>query len=176
MLVSDRGVFRQLGYGDDRDARGMLWTALEDPDPVIIFRAPDSLQRGRELPPDAGPVDIDSASVRRAGRDAIVIAYGCTFAKALEAASTLSAEGIEVEVVDRSTLRPLDMTTVLSAVRRTRRAVGADEETIAGRPAVSPLPQARELHSWNLAQWISSKAEGFIAPARCLTRDRHFDP
>jgi pyruvate/2-oxoglutarate/acetoin dehydrogenase E1 component len=109
------------------DARGMLWTALEDPDPVLIFEHQVLYNVEGELAADAGAVDIDSAAVRRAGRDAVVIAYGGTLAKALAAAETLSAEGIEVEVLDLRTLRPLDTATILDSVRRTRRAVIVDE-------------------------------------------------
>jgi pyruvate dehydrogenase E1 component beta subunit len=60
------------------DARGMLWTALEDPDPVLVFEHGSLYNSKGELPADAGPVDIDHAAVRRQGRDVSIITYGGT--------------------------------------------------------------------------------------------------
>jgi len=109
------------------DARGMLWTALEDPDPVLIFEHSTLYNLEGDLPVDAGPVDIDRARVRRPGRDITIITYGASLFKALDAAETLSAEGIEAEVIDLRTLRPLDDRTFLDSVARTHRAVIVDE-------------------------------------------------
>jgi pyruvate dehydrogenase E1 component beta subunit len=109
------------------DARGMLWTALTDPDPVLIFEHGSLYNMTGELPDDAGPVDLDTAAVRRPGRDATVITYGGTLGKALAAADELAAGGTEVEVIDLRTLRPLDDATVIGSVRRTHRAVIVDE-------------------------------------------------
>lgn len=109
------------------DARGMLWTALEDPDPVLIFEHSGLYNMKGELEADAGPVEIDRARVRRAGRDVTIITYGATLWKSLEAAETLSGNGIEAEVIDLRTLRPLDDQTFLECVRRTHRALVVDE-------------------------------------------------
>jgi pyruvate dehydrogenase E1 component beta subunit len=109
------------------DARGMLWTALEDPDPVLIFENGSLYNMEGDLPAGAGPVGIDEAAVLRAGRNVSLIAYGSTVWKALAAADELSGEGIDAEVVDLRTLRPLDGATVVDSVRRTHRAVIADE-------------------------------------------------
>jgi pyruvate dehydrogenase E1 component beta subunit len=109
------------------DVRGMLWTALEDPDPVLIFEHVGLYGASGASPADGGPVDIDCARVRRAGRDASIVTYGGSLPKALAAADTLASEGIDVEVVDLRTLRPLDSDAVLASVRKTRRAVIVDE-------------------------------------------------
>ena len=109
------------------DARGMLWTALEDPDPVVIFEHAMLYNLEGELADDAGPVDIARAAVRRPGRDVTVIAYGGTLSKALAAAAELEREGIDAEVIDLRVLRPLDDATLLASVRRTHRAVVVDE-------------------------------------------------
>ncbi len=109
------------------DARGMLWTALEDPDPVLIFEHGALYNLTGELPPDAGPVEIDHAAVRRPGGDLTLIAYGGTLGKALEAAEALAAEGIDAEVLDLRTLRPLDTETILASVAKTHRAMVVDE-------------------------------------------------
>jgi pyruvate/2-oxoglutarate/acetoin dehydrogenase E1 component len=109
------------------DARGMLWTALEDPDPVLIFEHSTLYNMEGDLPVDAGPVDIDRARVRRPGRDITIITYGASLFKVLDAAETLSGEGIEAEVIDLRTLRPLDDRTFLDSVARTHRALIVDE-------------------------------------------------
>jgi pyruvate/2-oxoglutarate/acetoin dehydrogenase E1 component len=109
------------------DARGMLWSAIEDPDPVLIFENGSLYNMAGALPDSAGPVDIAHAAVRRAGRDVTLIAYGAGLYKALEAAQTLVSDGIEAEVVDLRSLRPLDTATILGSVSRTHRAVIVDE-------------------------------------------------
>lgn len=109
------------------DARGMLATALEDPDPVIIFEHATLYGMEGELAEDAGAVDIARAAVRRPGRDVSIVAYGGTLGKALAAAEELAGEGIQAEVIDLRVLRPLDAGTILESVRKTRRAVVVDE-------------------------------------------------
>jgi 2-oxoisovalerate dehydrogenase E1 component len=109
------------------DARGMLWTALQEPDPVLIFENVMLYNMTGTLAPDAGPVEIDKAAIRRAGRDITLITYGGSLWKTLEAAATLAAEDIDAEVIDLRSLRPLDDATVMESVARTRRAVIVDE-------------------------------------------------
>jgi pyruvate/2-oxoglutarate/acetoin dehydrogenase E1 component len=109
------------------DARGMLWTALEDPDPVLIFENSGLYNMEGMLPADAGPVDIDRARVRRAGRDISIVSYSASLFKSLDAAEILSKEGVEAEVIDLRTLRPLDERTFLDSVAKTHRALVVDE-------------------------------------------------
>jgi pyruvate dehydrogenase E1 component beta subunit len=109
------------------DARGMLWPALEDPDPVLIFEHGGLYAVKGELASDAGAVDIDHAVVRRPGRDVTVITYGGSLPKALEAAESLDSAGVSAEVIDLRTLRPLDDATFIESVCRTHRAVVVDE-------------------------------------------------
>ena len=109
------------------DARGMLWTALEDPDPVLIFEHGGLYNMEGELAADAGAVDIDKAVPRRSGTDVSLITYGGTLGKTLAAADELAGAGISAEVVDLRTLRPLDAATILDSVTRTHRAVIVDE-------------------------------------------------
>jgi len=109
------------------DARGMLWTALEDPDPVLVFEHGSLYNDAGELAPDAGPVDLDRAAVRRTGSDLTLITYGGTLRTCLTAADTLAEQGVSAEVVDLRTLRPLDDETFLASVRKTHRAVVVDE-------------------------------------------------
>jgi pyruvate dehydrogenase E1 component beta subunit len=109
------------------DARGMLWTALQDPDPVLIFEHGSLYNVPGELAEDAGAVDISSAAIRRPGADVSLITYGGTLPLTLEAAGQLAAEGIDAEVLDLRTLRPLDDAAILDSVARTHRAVVVDE-------------------------------------------------
>ncbi|MGA9837474.1 MAG: alpha-ketoacid dehydrogenase subunit beta [Gemmatimonadaceae bacterium] len=114
------------------DARGMLGTALADPDPVVIFEHALLYNLEGELAADAGPVPIDRAAVRREGDDATLITFGGMLGRTLEAADQLATAGVNAEVIDLRTLRPLDMDTVLTSVRRTHRAVIVDEEWRSG--------------------------------------------
>jgi pyruvate dehydrogenase E1 component beta subunit len=119
---------RVLAPATLEDARGMLWTALCDPDPVLVFEHGSLYPREGELADDAGPVDIDRAAVRRPGTDVTLIAYGGTLHKALDAADQLAREShVEAEVIDLRTLRPLDTATIVESVVRTHRAVVVDE-------------------------------------------------
>ncbi|SSC70750.1 unnamed protein product [Ciceribacter sp. T2.26MG-112.2] len=109
------------------DARGMLWTALEDPDPVLIFENVMLYNRSGPLAVNAAPVDISSAAVRREGRDVSLITYGGSLFKTLDAAAELERAGISAEVIDLRSLRPLDEQTILASVSKTRRALIVDE-------------------------------------------------
>jgi len=110
------------------DARGMLRPALEDPDPVIIFEHGGLYNMSGPAPDPDVVVDLDHARVRRPGRDVTLVTYGGSLEKVLDAAEALAADGVEAEVVDLYTLRPLDDATILESVRRTHRAVVVDEE------------------------------------------------
>jgi pyruvate dehydrogenase E1 component beta subunit len=113
------------------DARGMLWTALQDPDPVLIFEHGSLYNMAGELDDDAGAVDIDKAAVLRhgngGGQGLTLITYGGTLPMVLDAAGQLAGEGIDADVIDLRSLRPLDMHTVLASVEKTHRAVVVDE-------------------------------------------------
>ena len=118
---------RVLSPATLEDARGMLWTALEDPDPVLIFENNTLYNMEGTLAADAGPVDIVAAQVRRPGRDITLITYSASLFKCLEAAEVLAAEGIEAEVIDLRSLRPLDDATYLTSIARTHRVLIVDE-------------------------------------------------
>jgi pyruvate dehydrogenase E1 component beta subunit len=109
------------------DAKGMLLTALREPDPVFIFEHAMLYPMEGELDDHAGPVDINTAAVRRPGTDVTLITFGGSLWKTLEAADQLAASGIEAEVIDLRVLRPLDTPTILASVGKTHRAVIVDE-------------------------------------------------
>jgi pyruvate dehydrogenase E1 component beta subunit len=112
-----------LSVGTHGDARGMLATALLDPDPVILFEYTALLNQEEELAADAGAVDITQSKIRREGKDISIITYGGCVYKSLEAATDLATIGIDAEVVDLRVLRPLDEKTFISSVSKTHRAI-----------------------------------------------------
>ena len=109
------------------DARGMLRAALACPDPVILFEPISLYNMEGELTGAAGEVKLEGARVHRAGRDVTLVSYGASVWRCVEAAEVLTGEGIEAEIIDLRSLRPLDDATILASVRRTRRVVVVDE-------------------------------------------------
>ncbi len=132
------------------DARGMLWTAVQEPDPVLIFENVMLYNMSGALAADAGPVNIDKAEVRRDGSDISLITYGGSLWKTLDAAATLAAEGIDAEVIDLRSLRPLDDTTIMASVNKTRRAVMVDEGWRTGSLAAEICMRIVEQAFWSL--------------------------
>jgi pyruvate/2-oxoglutarate/acetoin dehydrogenase E1 component len=132
------------------DARGMLWTALHDPDPVIIFEHALLYDIKGTLPADAGPVNIARAAVRREGSDVTLITYGGMLPKTMRAAELLASDGIQAEVVDLRTLRPLDAPTIIASVSKTRRAVIVDEGWRSGSISGEISARIMEQCLWDL--------------------------
>jgi pyruvate dehydrogenase E1 component beta subunit len=116
-----------VSAGTHEDARGMLLTALESPDPVVIFEYTSLLNMESEIPSDSGAVDIDKAKVRKEGKDLTIITYGPGVYKALAAAEELSSSGVDVEVVDLRALRPIDNGTIMNSVTKTHRVLIVEE-------------------------------------------------
>ncbi|MFJ8849716.1 alpha-ketoacid dehydrogenase subunit beta [Streptomyces sp. NPDC102437] len=132
------------------DARYMLAPALADPDPVLIFEHGSLYNVSGDPPTDAGPVDIDHAAVRRPGRDVSLITYGGSLPKALAAADDLAGCGIDAEVVDLRSLRPLDDAVIGDSVERTHRAVVIDEGWRTGSLAAEISARLTEQHFYDL--------------------------
>jgi len=109
------------------DARGMLLAALREPDPVFIFEHATLYPTEGEVDESAGPAEIGRAAVRRPGEHVTLITYGGSLPKTLQAADLLAVEGIDAEVIDLRSLRPLDTPTLLASVARTHRALIVDE-------------------------------------------------
>lgn len=143
---------RVLSPATLEDARGMLWTALEDPDPVLIFENNTLYNMEGELAEDAGPVDISTARVRRPGRDLTLITYSASLFKSLEAAEQLAKEGIETEVIDLRVLRPLDDATFLHSIAKTHRALIVDEGWRSGGISAEIMARIMEQGFYDLDQ------------------------
>ena len=141
---------RVLAPATLEDARGMLWTALQEPDPVIILEHVMLYNRAGTIADNAGAVDIDRAVVRRAGRDVTLASWSASLWKTLEAAEALAKDGIEAEVIDLRTLRPLDDATIFASVQRTRRAVIVDEGWRTGSLSAEIAARVQESCFWHL--------------------------
>jgi pyruvate dehydrogenase E1 component beta subunit len=105
------------------DAKGLLLAALEDPDPVMIYEHKILYKMKGHVPEGYYTTPIGKAAVMREGKDLTIIATSIMVHKALDAAQTLAAEGIDAEVIDLRTIRPMDRDTVLTSVRKTGRLV-----------------------------------------------------
>jgi pyruvate dehydrogenase E1 component beta subunit len=108
------------------DAKGLLLAALDDPDPVVVCEH-GTLYPMQGEDADDTPMRLGVAAVRRPGRDVSIITYGGSLPKALAAAEALSQGGIEAEVLDLRSLRPLDVDSIVATVAKTHRAVIVDE-------------------------------------------------
>lgn len=110
-----------------QDAYDMVGLALADPDPVLIFENSLLYNAKGELDIAAAPLPIGKAKTMRSGKDVSILTYGISVFKALEAAERLLKEGIEAEVIDLRSLRPLDDTAIMESVRKTHRVLIVDE-------------------------------------------------
>ena len=110
------------------DAKGLLKSAIRDPNPVIFLENEILYGHSFEVPDDPDwTVPIGKAKVLRSGADVTLIAHSILVGKALEAAEALAAEGIDAEVIDLRTLRPLDTATIVDSVKKTNRVVSCEE-------------------------------------------------
>jgi 2-oxoisovalerate dehydrogenase E1 component len=141
---------RVLAPATIEDARFMLWSALQDPDPVLIFEHVMLYNMVGELAADAGAIDIDRAIVRRTGADITLITYGGSLWKTLAAAEELAKLGIDAEVIDLRSLRPLDDKTIAASVAKTRRALIIDEGWRTGSLAAEISARIMEQCFWSL--------------------------
>ena len=103
------------------DAKGLLLSAIDDPDPVLIFEHKLLYKMKGPVPEAAYRVPIGKAEIRRPGLHLTIVATSIMVHRALEAAAALASEGIEAEVIDLRSLRPMDRETVVASVSRTSR-------------------------------------------------------
>jgi 2-oxoisovalerate dehydrogenase E1 component beta subunit len=115
------------------DAKGLLKSAIEDPDPVLFLEHKKCYRLIKGLvPEDDYRIPIGVADVKREGEDLTVIAYGLMLHYCLEAAQSLADEGISVEVLDLRTLRPLDAEAILASARKTSKVLIVHEDNLTG--------------------------------------------
>ncbi|MBY0463018.1 MAG: pyruvate dehydrogenase complex E1 component subunit beta, partial [Alphaproteobacteria bacterium] len=110
------------------DAKGLLKSAIRDPNPVIFLENELIYGRSFEVPTDSDYlIPLGKAAVVREGRDVTITAFSITVGFALEAAEKLAEMGIDAEVIDLRTIRPLDTETILDSVKKTNRIVSVEE-------------------------------------------------
>jgi pyruvate dehydrogenase E1 component beta subunit len=172
------------------DARGLLATALRDPNPVIFIEHTALYSRKGDVPDEPYAIPFGQAEVQRQGEDVTLIGYSGSVYQCAQAADLLAADGIEAEVLNLRTLRPLDTEAILASVRKTHRAVVVEDDwkfggfageiaTIIMEQAFDeldapvarvcgadvPIPYAKELEQAALPQPadIAAAAKGLIA-------------
>jgi acetoin:2,6-dichlorophenolindophenol oxidoreductase subunit beta len=114
------------------DAKGLLISAIRDPNPVLCFESHHLYGQRGTVPEGDYTVPIGLAAVRRQGKDLTIVTCGGMVLKADSAANVLQAKGIDIEIVDLRSLAPLDKETILRSVAKTRRAIVLDEGPIIG--------------------------------------------
>ncbi|MFQ5491445.1 MAG: alpha-ketoacid dehydrogenase subunit beta [Phycisphaerae bacterium] len=149
-----------------RNARGLLASAIADPDPVIFFE-PKALYRAfkEEVPDEPELMPIGQARVAREGTDITLIAYGAMMRPTLEAAEELAdGDGAAVEVIDLLTVSPMDTETIVASVRKTGRAV-----------VIHEAPRTCGIGAEVVARIVETSLEHLEAPIRRITGyDVHF--
>ena len=109
------------------DAKGLLKAAIRDSNPVIFLEPGVLYGTSGPVPAEDYLIPLGKADIKREGKDTTIVVWGTLVLKALNAAQTLANEGIEVEVVDPRSLRPLDIETIIESVKKTGRLVVAHE-------------------------------------------------
>ncbi len=147
--------------GTVADAYGLLRSAIHDPNPVLYFEHKYLYRRLKdELPQGDGLVPIGQARLAREGRDLSVITYGAMLQVALEAAGRLEAEGIDLEVLDLRTIKPLDQEAILATVRKTSRVIVLTEEQLTGSVAGEVAARI----SQNAFEWLDGPVHRLCCP------------
>jgi 2-oxoisovalerate dehydrogenase E1 component beta subunit len=143
------------------DARGLLKAAIRDPNPVLFFEHKFLYRRIKEeIAEGDGLVPIGKANLARSGRDLSVITYGAMLHVALEAAGRLEADGIDLEVLDLRTIKPLDDEAILATVRKTSRVIVLTEEQRSGSVAGEVAARIAE-HAF---EWLDSPVVRLCCP------------
>ena len=109
------------------DAKGLLKSAIRDNDPVIFMESEQMYADKMEVPEAEYTLPIGVADIKRHGKDVTIVSFGKIIKLAQEAAETLAKEGIDVEIIDLNTIRPIDYDTVIDSVKKTNRLVCLEE-------------------------------------------------
>ena len=143
------------------DVKGLLWAAVEDPDPVM-FLEPKKLYRLAKGPYPAGEyrIPLGKAALRRAGSDLTIIAYGTMAHFAMEAAEQMAADGVEAEVLDLRSIRPLDWASVEAAVQRTGKILIVHEDNEFGGFGAEVAAQIDD----KAFEWLDAPVRRYAAP------------
>lgn len=126
MMASVPGL-KVISPSNGYDAKGLLKSAIRDNDPVIFFESEQMYGDPCELPEEEYIIPIGKADIKREGKDVTLVSYNKMMKVTLAAAEELAKEGIEAEVIDLRTIRPLDLETIVRSVQKTNRIVVIDE-------------------------------------------------
>ncbi|MCB9378557.1 MAG: alpha-ketoacid dehydrogenase subunit beta [Holophagales bacterium] len=133
------------------DAYGLLRSAIHDPNPVLYLEHKYLYRRIKgTLSDDAGTVPLGKARIARRGRDLTIVTWAAMVHVALEAAERLAADGIEIEIVDLRTIKPMDEETVMASIATTNRALVLSEEPYSGSVAGDVAGRIAERAFWSL--------------------------
>ncbi|ATL47954.1 pyruvate dehydrogenase complex E1 component subunit beta [Chitinophaga caeni] len=117
-----------ISVSNPYDAKGLLKSAIRDDDPVIFMESEVMYGEMGEVPEEEYIIPIGKADIKRAGKDVTIVSFNKMMKVALDAAEELAKEGIEAEVIDLRTIRPLDWFTILESVKKTNRLVIVEEQ------------------------------------------------
>ena len=126
MMASVPGL-KVISPSNGYDAKGLLKSAIRDENPVIFFESEQMYGDPCELPDEEYIIPIGKADIKREGKDVTIVSYNKMMKVALSAADELAKDGIDAEVIDLRTIRPLDLETIVLSVRKTNRLVVIDE-------------------------------------------------
>jgi pyruvate dehydrogenase E1 component beta subunit len=127
-----------------KDAKGLLKSAIQDPDPVIFMESEQMYGDKGEVPEGEYTIPLGVADVVRTGTDVTVVSFGKIIKEVHKAAEKLAAEGISLEVIDLRTVRPLDIDTVITSVKKTNRLVIVEEAWPFGNVSTEITYQVQE--------------------------------
>lgn len=117
-----------ISVSNPYDAKGLLKSAIRDPDPVIFMESELMYSDKGEVPEEEYLIPIGKADIKREGKDVTIVSFNKIMKVALGAAEELAKEGIEAEVIDLRTIRPMDWMTILESVKKTNRLVVVEEQ------------------------------------------------
>lgn len=126
MMASVPGL-KVISVSNPYDAKGLLKSAIRDPDPVIVFESEQMYSDMGEVPEEEYLIPIGKCDIKREGTDVTLVSYNKMMKIALKAAEELEKEGISAEVIDLRTIRPLDLETIVNSVKKTNRLIIIDE-------------------------------------------------
>lgn len=126
------------------DAKGMMVSALRDPNPVVFLYPAGLRELIEEVPDEQYEVPLDKAAVRMEGTDLTIVGSGAGMPEVLKAAEALKADGMSVEVIDLRSLKPMDTATLVASVGKTKRLLAVDQSYYTLGPAAEVIARVAE--------------------------------
>jgi pyruvate dehydrogenase E1 component beta subunit len=160
-----------------RDGKGLLTSAIFDPDPCLFVETIRLQGQKGQVPIDPGfSIPLGQADIKRPGTDVTLISYGRSVHESLAAATALQEQGVSAEVVDLRTLVPLDIETIVESVRRTRRAVVAHDAVQFAGPGAEIVATLQSECFTELAAPIERVGARFVPTPAAATLEAQIYP